>query len=55
MGELTIELKRIGNNLNQITRSVNQGKLRVLGESLESIKKDLKKVWTQLAETLSKI
>lgn len=55
IGDLIIEIKRIGNNLNQLTRSVNQGKLRVLGESLKSIKKDLTKVWAQLAETLSRI
>ena len=53
--ELVIEIKRIGNNLNQITRSVNSGTLTVLGDDLEDIKKDLKVVWDRLAAALKKI
>jgi hypothetical protein len=52
---LIIEIKRIGNNLNQITRSVNEGSLKILGDDLCGIKEDLKKVWEQLDTTLKKI
>ena len=53
--DLVIEIKRIGNNLNQITRCVNEGLVKILGSDLSGIKEDLKKVWKQLAETLKKI
>ena len=53
--ELIIEIKRIGNNLNQITRSVNEGSLTILGDNLKNIKDDLGPVWENLAETLKKI
>jgi len=53
--DLVIEIKRIGNNLNQITRCVNEGLVKILGSDLFDIKEDLKKVWKQLAETLKKI
>jgi len=53
--DLLIEIKRIGNNLNQLTRSVNRGTLTVLGEDFEVIKEDLKKVWDRLAAVLKKI
>ena len=53
--DLVIEIKRIGNNLNQITRYVNEGSIKILGSDLSGIKEDLKKVWKQLAETLKKI
>ena len=53
--DLVIEIKRIGNNLNQITRSVNEGSLTILGDNLKNIKDDLGLVWENLAETLKKI
>jgi hypothetical protein len=53
--ELVIEIKRIGNNLNQITRSVNRGTLTVLGDDFKVIKEDLKTVWDRLAAALKKI
>jgi len=53
--DLIIEIKRIGNNLNQITRSVNEGSLTILGDNIENIKDDLKSVWEKLAEALKKI
>ncbi len=53
--ELIIELKRIGTNLNQLTRSVNTGALTVLGDNFKDIKKDLKEVWARLALVLKKI
>ena len=53
--DLVIEIKRIGNNLNQITRSVNSGTLTVLGDDFKVIKEDLKTVWDKLAAALKKI
>ena len=53
--DLVIEIKRIGNNLNQITRLANEGSLKILGNDLADIKEDLKKVWEQLDATLKKI
>jgi GTP cyclohydrolase II len=37
------EFKRIRNNLDKITNSVNRGTLTVIGDNLKSIKEDLKK------------
>ena len=53
--DLIIEIKRIGNNLNQITRLANEGSLTILGDNLKNIKDDLKEVWKSLAGTLKKI
>jgi len=53
--DLVIEIKRIGNNLNQITRSVNRGTLTVLGDDFKVIKEDLKTVWDRLAAAFKKI
>ena len=53
--DLVIEIKRIGNNLNQLTRSVNSGTLTVLGDDFKVIKEDLKAVWDRLAAALKKI
>ena len=53
--ELIIELKRIGNNLNQLTRSVNEGSLTVINDDLKDIKYDLRDVWIKLDEALRKI
>ena len=53
--DLVIEIKRIGNNLNQLTRSVNRGALTVLGDDFKVIKDDLKTVWDKLAAALKKI
>ena len=53
--DLIIELKRIGTNLNQLTRSVNEGTLTVLGDNLKDIKEDLKTVWARLALVLKRI
>jgi len=43
--ELTIELRRIGNNLNQITKAVNSG---VYAVDLTETKKEVQKVWQSL-------
>lgn len=49
--ELTVELKRIGNNLNQLTRSVNEGRANCSKE-LQSINGEMKEVW-QLLRSLT--
>ena len=53
--DLIIELKRIGNNLNQIARAVNEGSLKVINDDLKDIEYDLKAVWVKLNEALKKI
>jgi len=53
--DLIIEFKRIGSNLDKITRSVNRGTLTVLGDSLKDIKEDLKIVWGKLAVVMKKL
>jgi len=53
--DLIIEFKRIGSNLDKITRSVNSGILTVLGDSLKDIKEDLKTVWAKLAGVMKKL
>lgn len=51
--ELTIELKRIGNNLNQLTRAVHEGKANCKGE-LEVIQKELGETWQSLRLLIQK-
>jgi hypothetical protein len=53
--DFMIELKRIGNNLNQITRLANEGSLTIIGDNIKDINEDLKKVWESLAKALKKI
>jgi len=53
--ELIIELKRIGNNLNQLTHSVNEGSLKVINDDLKDIEYDFKAVWIKLNDALRKI
>jgi translation initiation factor 1 (eIF-1/SUI1) len=53
--DFTIELKRIGNNLNQITRLANEGSLTIIGDNMKNINEDLGSIWEKLAETLKKI
>ena len=53
--EMIIEFKRIGNNLDKITRSVNRGNLTVVGDNLKSIKEDLRTVWGKLAGVMKKL
>ena len=55
MRDLTIEIKRIGNNLNQITRAVNEGSLTIISDDLKYVKEDLKTVWEKIFESLKKI
>ena len=53
--DFMIELKRIGNNLNQITRQANEGSITIIGDNIKNINDGLKSVWEKLAETLKKI
>lgn len=45
--EMTMELKRIGNNLNQLTKEVHQGKANC-NKELAEIEKELSEVWQLL-------
>lgn len=51
--EMTIELKRIGNNLNQLTRAVNEGQANCSKE-LELIQKELSETWQSLRLLIQK-
>ena len=53
--DLIIEFKRIGSNLDKITRSVNHGTSAMLGNNLKDIKEDLKIVWGKLARVMKKL
>lgn len=53
--EYTDELKRVGNNLNQLTRSVHQNDLKYLFEDFETLNKELKKTWLSLSDFLESI
>jgi len=46
--DLIVDLKRIGNNLNQLTHRVNAGEVTVLGDNLKEIKDDLTVAWGSL-------
>jgi len=48
--DLIIEFKRISNNLNQITCSVDCDTSAILGDNLKDIKEDLKTIWGKLAD-----
>jgi flagellin-specific chaperone FliS len=52
--ELVTELKRIGNNLNQLTRAINTGDLPNIGE-VEKMNKDLEIVWNEVIGALRKV
>jgi len=53
--DLIIDLKRIGNNLNQLTRRVNTGEVTVLGDNLKEIEDDLAVVWGSLSKVIKKV
>lgn len=52
--ELLGELKRIGNNLNQLTRAVNSGEVRNI-DSLDEVKNELEVVWDEVIIALKKV
>jgi len=45
-------LNRIGNNLNQLTRKVNQGKIKELGDDLAQINHNLNTVFEKILKTI---
>lgn len=51
--EMTLEVKRIGNNLNQITKAVHEGKANCSVEVSE-IQKELGEVWQSLRLLIQK-
>lgn len=51
--DFTIELKRIGNNLNQLTRAVHEGKANYSKE-LSDINGEMKEVWQLLRQLIQK-
>ena len=44
--EIIIQLRRIGNNINQLTKLCNQGRLTNI--NLEDVKKEMKSIWQLL-------
>lgn len=51
--DLVPEIKRVGNNLNQLSRKANEG--RVVGvEQLEQTQKELSEVWQSLRQFIQK-
>lgn len=52
--DLTIELKRIGNNLNQLTRAVNAGEVKEIRE-LKEIKENLNITFDEVIKALEKV
>jgi hypothetical protein len=53
--DLVIDLKRIGNNLNQLTQKVNAGEVTVLGDNLKGIEDDLTVVLSNLSKVVKKV
>ena len=53
--DLIIEFKRIGSNLDKITRLVDCDTSAILGDNLKDIKEDLKTVWAKLAVVMKKL
>jgi uncharacterized membrane-anchored protein len=52
--ELMVELKRVGNNLNQITRMMNSGEIKDSKE-LTEVKNNLENIWNKVIEALKKV
>jgi hypothetical protein len=53
LNELTIELKRIGNNINQLTRLAHEGKVNC-SQELQGINEEMKEVWQSLRQLIQK-
>ena len=50
--KLNWELNRIGNNLNQLTRKVNEGKVVQLGDDISQINNNLNAVFKKISQIL---
>ena len=44
--EIVVQLRKIGNNINQLTKLCNQGRLTNI--NLENVKKEMKSIWQLL-------
>lgn len=53
--EFSNELKRIGNNLNQLTKEVHQNDLRGLFSDFDNLRKELIGVWQSLRAFLERV
>lgn len=53
--ELTTELKRIGTNLNQITRAVNYGQVIDCREEIKTVYGEVRKLWQSLNAYLQRV
>jgi hypothetical protein len=53
--DLIVDLKRIGNNLNQLTCRVNAREVTVLGDNLKEINDDLTATWDSLSKVIMKV
>ena len=51
--DITLELKKIGNNLNQVTHAIHKGKTNCSVE-MNSINEELKKIWQSLSQLTPK-
>lgn len=49
--ELVVELKRVGNNLNQLSRAVHEGRANCKAE-LSEIEKELSEIWQLLRQLI---
>lgn len=52
--QMVLETKRIGNNINQLAKTVNQGRIVNGGQELLEIKEELKEVWQLLRLLIQK-
>lgn len=53
INEMTLELKRIGNNVNQITKAVHEGKANCSNE-IGEMQKELNELWQSLRLLIQK-
>lgn len=53
LDEFQVELRRIGNNINQLTKLCNDGAITCL--ELNNVKKELNKLWQSVSSCLQKV
>jgi len=53
LNDFTLELKRIGNNLNQLTKAAHEGKVNCAAE-LQDINGEMKEVWQLLRSLIQR-
>ena len=52
LGKLVTQLRKLGNNVNQLTKKANQGLITCV--DLEETKKELKQIWESLSLLITK-